>query len=138
MCISCQKKEDLKLPIPDDVNPELMSKYIQMRDDHQLNPSIIFIYFKEIYKGDWVFNPKQVRRAMINMDILYYHFKKQRSVPNEGVITIDNKYTYEQNSEGLWILINQKGVLKKGMKKVYENWEFRGLIREAKDIIIDP
>jgi len=79
MCVNCSKKENLKLSVPENIDLKLFDKYVTEKNSG-LNATQVFNWFKIFYGGDWVYNPKQVRRAYINMEILYYTYKDHKVI----------------------------------------------------------
>lgn len=128
MCEKCHKKENLKLPIPENIDMIKFNEYKQKRETNQLNPQIIFNYFLYFFGGNWAKdNPKQIRRAFVNMDDLYFTYKdKKISVGDKR--TLKDKYLYELQYDGSWVLIEQgRGILPKDIKTIYTNKEFNEL-----------
>ena len=72
MCSSCNKQEDLKLPIPyiDNYKLALIVEYKQKYDTGCLDDNWIFNTIQKIYESNYVYNPKQLARSKINMEQL--------------------------------------------------------------------
>jgi len=76
-CVSCKKKkENLLLPNPEVIDKEILMGYVAKRDNGGLTPTSIYEYFVALYSDPRPYNPKSVRRAMINMDSLYLQYTR--------------------------------------------------------------
>lgn len=123
--------ENLKLPIPEYIDTKLLKEYM----NYQCNP---LDYFNRLYGVNYVNNPKQIRRALCNLEQLVGAYKqgKVKDISlNKQKIKVDDKYTYEQQ-EDYWVLIEQTTTLSKGMQKKYKDDGFIAFIKDTKQIEI--
>jgi len=86
MCLSCGSQEDLRIPIPEELDEQLVTEYVNARDTNSINQMSVFDYFNKIYKVQYIFNPKQLRRAIVNMDKIYYDFKHGYIIFNKDIL----------------------------------------------------
>jgi hypothetical protein len=91
MCMSCSSKENLKLPIPDNIDQDLFLEYVERRN--YLDEGGVFRYFIKIYNVEYVENPKQIRRAIVNMDQIFYLYKSGNLIFNPPLLTQDQSKT---------------------------------------------
>lgn len=62
----------------------------------------IFEYFIYFYGNNWVYNPKQARRALVNMEELYYYYKNLPVVESkiQDEIVIVQEVLIQPSSKG--------------------------------------
>lgn len=99
MCGTC-RKENLKLPLPE-IEEALFLQYVEARPS--LNGSQSFYWFQRLYNTSYVENPKQIRRAITNLDNLFYEWRNGNLIFKAPVV---DQVASESKIEG----VVQKGL----------------------------
>jgi hypothetical protein len=129
MCGTCNKKEDLRINVPSVIDRKLFMEYVDKRENRALNSYQVWEYFNLIYNTNYVFNPKQHRRAVLNLDSIYFMYTRGElndvlvdlAIPEQAYMKQSDRikldeYIYEQQNHD-WILINEDEVITGGFIK---------------------